>query len=90
MGAPDEFTARLFNHNPDRLPGSPHQGERSGRCLERPSLLVCNIDNSYLPLESTDETGLSEVLSSSIAYRIAVVSHQGRKAFRRNNRARSC
>ena len=40
-----------------------------------------DMDNSYLALESRDESGLEDVLDSSVAYRIAMDSQQGRKAF---------
>ncbi len=44
-------------------------------------MLVRDMDNSYLALEPQDETGLEQVLGSSITYRIAIGPHQGRKAF---------
>ena len=39
------------------------------------------MDNSYLALEPRNETGLEQVLGTSITYRIANGPQQGRKAF---------
>ena len=55
--------------------------ERVGSCLERQGLLVRDMENSYLALESGDESGLEQMLGSSITYRIAIGPQQGRKAF---------
>ena len=52
-----------------------------GSYLEREGLLVRDMDNSYLALESEDESGLEQVLGSSITYRIAIGPQQGCKAF---------
>jgi hypothetical protein len=37
-----------------------------GRCLARLGLLVRDRDNSYLALESRDETGLERVLGNAV------------------------
>jgi hypothetical protein len=52
-----------------------------GSYLEREGLLVRDMDNSYLALESEDESGLEQVLCSSITYRIAIGPQQGCKVF---------
>jgi hypothetical protein len=54
---------------------------RVGSYLEREGLLVRDMDNSYLALESEDESGLEQVLGGSITYRIAIGPQQGCKVF---------
>ena len=55
--------------------------QRVGAYLERQGLLVRDIENSYLELETPDDSALHELLGHSISYRIAVGRHAGRKAF---------
>jgi len=55
--------------------------ERVGRYLGRRGLLVWDMENSYLDLESRDDTAMDDLLGHSITYRIAVGPHQGQKAF---------
>lgn len=55
--------------------------ERVGRALERNRLLVRDLENPCLTLDSHDESGFDELLGHSITYRIALGPHQGRKAF---------
>jgi ribosomal protein S27E len=52
--------------------------QRVGRYLERQGLLVRDIENSYLALESTDASTMDDLLGHSISYRIAVGPHAGR------------
>ena len=61
-----------------------------GRCLERQGLLEQDAENAWLdldPAEDNDATpgkagwALSQILGSSVSYRIAVGPQQGRKAF---------
>jgi hypothetical protein len=57
--------------------------ERIGRHLERRGVLVRDVENSVLALES-DEDGediLKDLQDHSITYRIALGPHKGRKAF---------
>lgn len=51
--------------------------QRLSAFLERESLLVRDIDNSYLQLEAPEESAFNDLLGLSITYRIAA----GRKAF---------
>ncbi len=39
------------------------------------------MENSYLTLESRDDTAMDDLLGHSVTYRIAVGPHQGQKAF---------
>jgi hypothetical protein len=58
--------------------------QRIARYLERHGWLVRDAGNSYLTAEGVDadpESTLSHLLGSSITYRIAVGSQQGRKVF---------
>lgn len=55
--------------------------ERVGRYLLRQGLLVQDMENSYLHLETLEEGSMDDLIGSSITYRIAVGAHQGRKAF---------
>ena len=55
--------------------------ERVGRALERQGLLVRDLEDPFLTLDSPDESGSDELLGHSITYRIALGPHQGRKAF---------
>ena len=55
--------------------------QRIGAFLEREGLLVRDIENSYLQLESPDDSALNDLLGHSITYRIAVGPQAGRKAF---------
>ncbi len=43
--------------------------------------LVRDIEDSYLQLESSDESAINDLISHSITYRIAVNPQAGRKAF---------
>ncbi len=60
-------------------------GQRVGAYLERRGLLVRDIENTYLALESTDVSTMDDLLGHSISYRIAVGPHADRKAFKRTN-----
>ena len=55
--------------------------ERVGRTLERQGLLVRDLANSFLTLDSPDGSGFDDLLGHSITYRIALGPQQGRKAF---------
>ena len=52
--------------------------QRVGRYLERQGLLVCDIENSYLQLETPDDSAINDLLGHSITYRIAVGPQAGR------------
>ncbi len=54
---------------------------RIGRYLERAGLLVRDMENSYLTLETRDGSAMDDLIGHSITYRIAVGPHQGQKAF---------
>jgi hypothetical protein len=55
--------------------------ERIGRHLERKGLLVREVESSHLGFAPDDEgSALAELRGHSIAYRIAVGPHRGRKA----------
>jgi hypothetical protein len=54
---------------------------RVGRYLERAGLLVRDLENSYLTLESAATTAMDDLLGHSVTYRIAVGPRAGRKAF---------
>ena len=54
--------------------------ERVGRVLQRRGLLVRDLENSFLTLESADVSDFDALLGHSITYRIALGPHQGRKA----------
>jgi len=55
--------------------------QRVGAWLEREGFLVRDIENSYLQLETPDDSAMHDLLSHSITYRIAVDPQAGRKAF---------
>ena len=55
--------------------------QRVGRYLERAGLLVRDLENSYLDLESAGSTAMDDLLGHSVTYRIAVGPRAGRKAF---------
>ena len=55
--------------------------ERVGRALERQGLLVRDLENPFLTLDSSDESSFDDLLGHSITYRIALGPHQGRQAF---------
>ena len=55
--------------------------KRVGRALERQGLLVRDLENSFLMLDSPDRSGFDDLLMHSITYRIALGPQQGRKAF---------
>ena len=55
--------------------------KRVGRALERQGLLVRDLENPFLMVDSPDVSGLEDLLGHSITYRIALGPHQGRKAF---------
>lgn len=55
--------------------------ERVGRALERKGRLVRDLENTYLTLDSHDESGFDALLGHSITYRIALGPQQGRNAF---------
>ena len=56
-------------------------GQRVGTYLERQGLLVRDMENTYLALESTEASAMDDLLGHSISYRIVVGPHAGRKAF---------
>jgi len=56
-------------------------GQRVGTYLERQGLLVRDMENTYLALESTEASAMDDLLGHSISYRIAVGPQTGRKAF---------
>ena len=55
--------------------------ERVGRALERQGLLVRDLENSFLTLDSAEISGFDDLLGHSMTYRIALGPRQGRKAF---------
>ena len=55
--------------------------KRVGCALERQGLLVRDLENSFLMVDSPDGAGFEDLLGYSITYRIALGPHQGRKAF---------
>ena len=56
--------------------------QRAGRCLERLGLLEQDAESAWLELEAADDTdAMTQILGSSISYRIAVGPQQGQKAF---------
>ena len=55
--------------------------KRVGRALERRGLLVRELEDTYLTLDSPDGSGFDVLLDHSITYRIALAPQQGRKAF---------
>lgn len=55
--------------------------ERIGRYLERQGLLARDKKNSYLTLESRDDTAMDALIRHSITCRIAVGPHRGQKGF---------
>jgi hypothetical protein len=54
---------------------------RVGRFLQRQGLLERDAQNSYLTGDETDDDPMTQLLGSSITYRIAVGSQAGRKVF---------
>jgi hypothetical protein len=54
---------------------------RVGRFLERQGLLGRDAENSYLASDAVGEDPMSQLLGSSITYRIAVGAQAGRKVF---------
>ena len=56
-------------------------GQQVGAYLERQGLLVRDIENTYLELESTEASAMDDLLGHSISYRIAVSPYTGPKAF---------
>ncbi|MFT5102305.1 MAG: hypothetical protein ACI9HY_004442 [Planctomycetaceae bacterium] len=54
---------------------------RVGRFLERQGLLERDAQNSYLTGDETDDDPMTQLLGSSITYRIALGSQAGRKVF---------
>ncbi len=56
--------------------------ERAERWLERQGLLVRDMQNSHLTLETEVDAAMDDLLGHSLTYRIAVGPNQGRKAFR--------
>ena len=58
--------------------------QRVARYLERQGLLVRDDENSYLTAQGVDadhDSPMNHLLGSSITYRIAMGSQQGRKVF---------
>ena len=55
--------------------------QRVGRALERQGILVRDLENSFLAVDTPDGTDFDDLLGHSITYRIALGPHQGRKAF---------
>lgn len=56
-------------------------GQRVGAYLERQGLLVRDIENTYLALESTDASTMDDLLGDSTTCRITVDPQTGRKGF---------
>ena len=52
-----------------------------GRALERQGLLVRDLGDSFLAVDTPDGAGFDDLLGHSITYHIALGPHQGRKAF---------
>ena len=55
--------------------------ERVARALERQGVLVRDLENSFLTLDSSDVSAFDDLLGHSITYRVALGPRQGRKAF---------
>ena len=55
--------------------------EPVGRALETQGLLVRDLENPFLTVDSPDGAGFDDLLGHSITYLIALGPHQGRKAF---------
>ncbi len=56
--------------------------QRVGRCLERAGLLEQDTESAWLDLDpAEDADAMPHLMGSSVSYRIAVGSQQGRKAF---------
>lgn len=55
--------------------------QRVAHYLERQGLLERDDENSYLALDTVDETPMDQLLGHSITYRVAVGPQQGCKAF---------
>ena len=55
--------------------------ERVSRTLESQGLLVRDLENPFLTVDSPVGAGLGDLLGHSITYRIALGPHRGRKAF---------
>ena len=55
--------------------------QRVGRALERQGILVRDLENNFLAVDTPDGTDFDDLLGHSITYRIALGPHQGRKAF---------
>jgi len=55
--------------------------QRIGCFLEKEGLLERDAENSYLPSAAVDEDPMSQLLGSSITYRIAVGPQAGHKVF---------
>ena len=51
------------------------------RALERQDLLVRDLENSLLAVDTPDGAGFDDLLGHSMTYRVALGPHQGRKAF---------
>ena len=56
-------------------------GERVARALECQGVLVRDLGNSFLTLDSSDVSAFDDLLGHSITYRVARGPQQGRKAF---------
>jgi hypothetical protein len=54
---------------------------RIARYLERQGLLVRDMENTYLQLDTSDDDPLQDLQGHSISYRIAMGPQQGRKVF---------
>ena len=55
--------------------------KRVGRALERQGLLVRDVENSFLSLDSAEVSGFDDLSGHSITYHIALGPQPGRKAF---------
>ncbi len=55
--------------------------ERIGRAIERQGVLVRDLENNLLTLDSPDDAGFDESLGNSVTFHIALGPHQGRKAY---------
>ena len=55
--------------------------QRVGRYLERAGLVVRDVENSHLSLESAETTAIDDLRRHSVTYRIAVGPRMDRKVF---------
>jgi hypothetical protein len=81
---------RVKAPTPAALDGLVHTiSERIVRHLERRGSLVCDFENDFLTVGSSDDSTLEELRGHSITYRITLGPHAGRKAFTLQTLSRS-